>query len=724
MLRTIFRRTLLAGCLAGVSLVAQADSFNRIASFPVTKNLGNQALETITSAEIITATADGHTLIYSDSPRGGIGFIDIKQANQPKALGFLDLKGEPTSVASVGQWVVAGVNTSESYTNPSGYLAIANVASQKVMQRCDLGGQPDSVAVSKDGRYIAVAIENERDEELNDGALPQMPAGYVVIIEFDQATGECKKTHNISLTGLADIAPSDPEPEFVAFNDNNEVVVTLQENNHIVVINAEQAKVMQHFSAGTVNLSQIDVKKDGTLTFTASQSNVKREPDAVKWLDNDRFVIANEGDYQGGARGFTIFNKKGDVLFESGARFEHEVIRVGHYPEKRSGKKGAEPEGLEVATFNGQTYIFVMSERGSVMAVYKDTGAEPEFVQMLPSGIAPESAIAIPGRHLIATANEADLVKDGGPRSHVMLYQLENKAPAYPQIRSNLDAQGAPIGWGALSGLAADQKQAGKLYAISDSFYSNQPAIFTIDASKSPAQITEKLVVTRDGKPAEKLDLEGIVVDPQGGFWLASEGNEKKEVPHALYHVTATGEIDQTIDFPAELLKNQERFGAEGITLVDHTLWVAIQRPWKDDAKDQTKLLAYDLVSKQWSAAHYPLEKAENGWMGLSEITAHNGSLYVIERDNQLAEAAKVKRLYKVDLANVKTAALGESLPTLSKHLVYDFMPELKAQNGIVVDKIEGFTIDASNTGYAVTDNDGVDDSTGETFFFKVGEFK
>ncbi|SBS26969.1 hypothetical protein MAQ5080_00686 [Marinomonas aquimarina] len=724
MLRTTFRRTLLATCLAGASLAAQAESFNRIASFPVAQNLGSKAIETETSAEIITATADGNTLIYSDSPLGGIGFVDIKQANQPKALGFLDLNGEPTSVATVGKWVVTGVNTSESYTQPSGYLAIADIASQKVIKRCDLGGQPDSVAVSKDGRYIAVAIENERDEDLNDGALPQMPAGYVVIIEFDQATGACQKTHNISLAGLAEIAPSDPEPEFVAFNDHNEVVITLQENNHIVVIDAEQAKVMHHFSAGTVDLKQIDVKRDGALTFNSAQAGVKREPDAVKWLDNERFVIANEGDYQGGARGFTIFNKQGDVLFESGASFEHEVIRVGHYPEKRSGKKGAEPEGLEVGTFNGQTYIFVMSERGSVVGVYKDTGAAPELLQMLPSGIAPESAIAIPNRNLIATANEKDLLEDKAPRSHVMLYQFEDKAPAYPQIRSNLDAQDAPIGWGALSGLAADLKQADKLYAVSDSFYSSQPAIFTIDASQTPAEITDKLVITRDGKPAEKLDLEGIVMDPNGGFWLASEGNEKKDVPHALYHVKANGEIDQTIDFPAELLKSQERFGAEGITLVDNTLWVAIQRPWKDDAKDQTKLLAYDLAANTWSATHYPLEKAESGWMGLSEITAHDGSLYVIERDNQLAEAAKVKRLYKVDLANIKTAALGESLPTVSKHLVYDFLPELKAQNGIVVDKIEGFTIDASNTGYAVTDNDGVDDSTGETFFFKVGEFK
>jgi len=185
-------------------------------------------------------------------------------------------------------------------------------------------------------------------------------------------------------------------------------------------------------------------------------------------------------------------------------------------------------------------------------------------------------------------------------------------------------------------------------------------------------------VVTRDGKPAEKLDLEGIVADPKGGFWLASEGNEKKEVPHAIYHVAESGEIDQTIPFPAELLENQERFGAEGITLVDDLLWIAIQRPWKDDPKTASKLLKYDLNSQQWSAAHYPLEEARQGWMGLSEITAHNGNFYILERDNQLAESAKVKRLYKVEISSIKTAKLGQELPTVSKELVYDFLPELK----------------------------------------------
>jgi hypothetical protein len=94
-----------------------------------------------------------------------------------------------------------------------------------------------------------------------------------------------------------------------------------------------------------------------------------RRPDTVKWIDNDRLVIANEGDLDGGSRGFTIFTKDGKVAYESGASFEYEVAKAGHYPEARN-KKGVEPEGAEVATFGEDRLIFVASERGSVVGVY------------------------------------------------------------------------------------------------------------------------------------------------------------------------------------------------------------------------------------------------------------------------------------------------------------------------------------------------------------------
>ncbi|GAB5374440.1 MAG: esterase-like activity of phytase family protein [Acuticoccus sp.] len=701
---------------------AQADAFNRIAAFDVSANLpdGTEVL-TETSAEIIAATEDGNTLVYSDSPLGAIGLIDITDPAAPKAGGAIMLGGEPTSLVVAGGKAYVAVNTSESYTAPGGVLKIVDLASKAVTDSCDLGGQPDSAAMARDGSFIAIAIENERDEDLNDGVIPQMPAGSVAIIPMKDGAPDCAGLISADVTGLASVAPSDPEPEFVDINAAGDIVVTLQENNHIVVIGAD-GTVKSDFDAGTVALDDIDTAEEGAITFHGS-ATPKREPDAVKWLDDTHFVTANEGDYEGGSRGFTIFKADGTVVYESGASFEYAVAAAGHYPEDRSGNKGVEPEGLAVGTFGGTPMIFVLSERGSVAGVYDATDpAAPKLTQLLPSGIGPEGAVTIPARNLFVTANETDLGEDGGPRSHVMLYAFEaGKAPTYPTIVS-APTEGTPIGWGALSGLVADETEAGTLYAVSDSFYGMDPQIFVIDATQTPAEITGAINVTREGEPAQKLDLEGIANDGKGGFWLASEGRSDRLIPHALYNVARDGAIKKEVPFPAELNAVEKRFGSEGVTRVGDTLWIAIQREWKDDEKGFVKLVSYDTSSKEWGAVRYPLETPEKGWMGLSEITAHGDFMYIVERDNQIGANAVVKRLYKVAMDEMKPAPLGGDLPVVSKALVRDFVPDLASFNGYVVDKVEGFAIDADGIGYVVTDNDGVDDSSGETFFWSIGK--
>src|SRR5690606_13327849 len=137
--------------------------------------------------------------------------------------------------------------------------------------------------------------------------------------------------------------------------------------------------------------------------------------------------------------------------------------------------------------------------------------------------------------------------------------------------------------------------------------------------------------------------------------------------------------------------------------------------------KGTVKLVSYKPKSKEWGAVRYPLEKADAGWVGLSEITAHGDHVYIVERDNQIGDAAKLKKLYRVAIADLKPGKIGEELPLVAKEEVYDFIPDLKAAtNGYVVDKLEGFAFDAEGKAYAVTDNDGVDDSSGETLFWAV----
>lgn len=724
-MRQMTRIAALSAALMATTAVASAEQyFNRIASFPVELNTPD-AEET--SSEIITASEDGMTLIYSDSPAGGVGFIDITDPKAPVPKGFLALGGEPTTVVVIGGKVFAGVNTSESYSKPSGRLAVVDLASQTVETACNLGGQPDSVARNHDGTLIAVAIENERDEDVNDGEIPQMPAGALAIFAVADGAADCESMKTVDLTGLAEIAGEDPEPEYVSINSLNEIVVSLQENNHFAIIDGNTGEVKTSFSAGTVDLDGIDIEDDGSLDFNGSVSGVLREPDAVKWIDDERFIAANEGDYNGGSRGFTIFSKDGSVAYESGASMENTAAQLGHYPDKRSDAKGVEPEGMDVATFGDTKYLFVAQERASLVAVYKDTGAEPEYLQSLPSGIGPEGSVSIPERNLFITANEADLRADGLAGSHVMIFELvEADIPAYPQIMSDLDADGRPLGWVALSGLVADAEEPGMLYAVSDSFLGGQPSIYSIDATATPARITAKTVVTRNGDPAQKLDLEGIARDGESGFWLASEGRSDRLVPHALYRVDAEGKIEEEVPFPAELLASEIRFGAEGVTAIgegdDMTLWIAIQREWGDDDRGLVKLVSYTPASGEWGAVHYPLDApAEGAWVGLSEITAHGDYVYIVERDNQIAGQAVLKKLYRVPLAQMVGVDLEGELPVVSKEEVHDFLPDFQAQGGYVLDKIEGFAIDAEGIGFVVTDNDGVDDSSGETNFWSIG---
>lgn len=696
--------------------------FNRIATFATPDNMAEgEDRSRPTSAEIISATEDGMVLIYTDSPLGVIGLIDIADPRAPKPLGNIAVGGEPTTAKELAGKIFAGVNTSESFANPSGKLVTIDLASKAVEAECDLGGQPDSVAAAKDGSFLAIAIENERDEEVNDGAIPQMPAGYVVKLPIKDGVADCAALQKIDFTGLAEIAPEDPEPEFVDINAKGEIVVTLQENNHVVVIGADGA-VTSHFSAGAIDLEGIDTKSDGKLDFSKKKEGVLREPDGVKWLTDDLFAVANEGDYKGGSRSWTVFDRTGAVVYESGATLEHAIAEIGHYPEGRSKSKGVELESVEAAVFDGTPLAFVASERASVIGVYDVTDpAAPVLKQLLPSGVSPEGMVAIPQRSLLASANEVDLVEDGGVRAHVMIYERAEGPAAYPMITSAGSAD--LIGWGALSGLAADPAEAGKLFAVSDSVYGAAPVIYAIDATQTPARITSSLLVTRGGDAAQKLDLEGIATDGEGGFWLASEGRSDKLVPHALLHVNAEGEIKEEIALPEALLDNEIRFGFEGVAVSGNTVWLAVQREWQDDPKGMVKLLAYDTEAKTWGGVHYPLDApGEGAWMGLSEITLRGDWAYIVERDNQIGAAAVTKKLYRVKRTDMTPAELGGALPVVAKELVRDLMPDLAVLNGYTAEKVEGFAIDAGGTGWVVTDNDGVSDSSGETLFFGIGQ--
>ncbi len=709
-----------------------AEYFERVATFPVYRNLGaDEDASKQTVAEITAVSRDGRTLIYTDSPGKRIGLVDIRDPKSPEPAGFVQLEGEPTSVAVHQHYVLVAVNTSLSFAQPDGVLAvfdIRNPAQPKRVATLPMGGQPDSIAISPRGRYAAVAIENERDEDLNDGLIPQLPAGFLRIVDLKGQPSRWS-TRDVDLTGLAEVAPNDPEPEYVSINDQDVAAVTLQENNHIVLVDLRRGSVLRHFSAGQVDLDGVDVEENDRIEPVGVLTSKRREPDAIAWV-GPLLATANEGDYEdvngeeGGSRSFTLFDFNGRVWYEAGASMEHAFIRAGHYPESRSENKGIEPEGIASASFRKQDFLFVGSERGNAVAVYDVARPwAPVMHQLLPAGMGPEGILPIPARNLLVVSSEEDSAEDGY-RSTISIYQYGAKTSSYPEIRST---DSALIPWGALSGMVADRTQANRLYAVPDSYY-KASRIFKIDTSKTPA-IIDGLTELRKAGETVIYDLEGIAQAANGDFWLASEGNGKTR-PNLLIRANATGEVLQEYTLPANVATQQTSSGFEGVSVVGEgastRVYVVFQREWKNDPAGKARIGVLDPESGEWGFYHYPLDPAvEGGWVGLSELTSlGSGQFLVIERDNQQGPAAEVKRLYRIDLSGLQPATEGQTFPLVTKRLERDLLPKLKSTGGWVLDKVEGAAVDKQGRLFIVTDNDGVEDASGETRFMRLGTVK
>ena len=734
-LRAIALASASCAVLAAASTTAAAQStyFERIATYPVFLNLPEGVdLTSETVAEIVAGSEDGMILAYTDAAMGSLGLVDFSDPAAPLGLGHVALEGEPTSVAIRNGVALAGVNTSESYVEPSGHVAAVDLASAEVVATCALGGQPDSVAISPDGTFLAVAIENERDEDLNDGEIPQLPAGSLAVFTLGDngLPTNCDSATIVDLTGLSGIATDDPEPEYVDINADNIAVVTLQENNGLALVDLAAGTVTGHFDAGMVSLDGVDVEDEGLVDALGSLADLPREPDAVSWVTDAVFATANEGDYLGGSRGFSLFDTEGTVLYDSGVDMENLGIMIGHYPDGRADNKGMEPEGVEVGTYGEDTLLFVNAERGNVVAVYAYNGADaaPTFLQVLPTAVGPEGLLAIPSRDLLVVATEVD-EHDEGIRSTLSIYARTADMPTYPELMSQVDADtGRMIGWGALSGLAADADDAARLYAVSDSAYAPS-RIFTIDAGQTPAQIVDFVDLTIDGTPVA-LDLEGIAPRAAGGFWLVSEGHNDRALDNMLMAVSTDGAVSEIIMLPEGLVATQTNNGFEGVTAwtdgdgVEHVM-VAIQREWGEDPENHVRLGAYTPSTGEWGFVHTPIAEPTSpngGWVGLSEVVyVGNDSFLLIERDNQDGVESTHKVLTMVSLAGVTPVPYGEEPPVLERTVVLDLLPVLRATNGWIGDKPEGLTVAADGTVYLVTDNDGVDDASGETQFIALG---
>ena len=728
-------------------------NFTRIATFPVCLQQDATCDTNVQRrAEILDVSSDGGLIIYTDPPRSTVGFIDISDARAPQAAGTRDLPGVPTSIAITDNFAIVTVDRPETTGASNGSLEIINLTTRVVARSIPLAGAPDSVAVSPDGTRALVAVENPNT---NGSDQPPIP-GFLVALDISASDPADWTTTQLGLTGLANVAPNDPEPEFVDINADNLAVVTLQSNNHLVLVDLNTNTVTADFTAGLTNVDQIDATQGeiDRIEQTERLVGVVREPDGVAWINATHFATANEGDENAASRGFTVFNTSGDIVFDVGNALEHEAARLGHYPEQRSDDQGNEPEGAEVGIFGDDRFLFIASERGDLVFVYDVADpAAPLAVQSLPAPASPEGLKAIPSRNLLVVAGEEDDRADG-VRSAITLYEYDFAAQSYPSLQAEDRADGTPIPWGALSGLAVDPANDSILYSVEDSVFDSN-RIFRIDISTQPARLTDEIRLTDennviaslrisgesgdrdtfDGGDREDLlnadgtldlDLEGISTAASGGFWVVAEGRgdadntlfEPIDAVNLVVKVNDSGVVENAIRLPANVDALQQDQGFSGVVEFENTLYVTFQRPWVNETSH--RIGRYDLNAEQWDFVFYTSDAPESqngGTVNLSAISVTpDGGFRVIESDSEAGFDAAVKRIYGADLATAASNA------AVSKTLVRDLLVEgdIPVDGGVVFDNMQAMTVLSDGRIYLVNDNDGLRNNIGETRLIEI----
>jgi len=293
---------------------------------------------------------------------------------------------------------------------------------------------------------------------------------------------------------------ADVEPEYIALSaDGSTAYVTLQENNGIAVIDVAKAEVTKLLGLGYKDHSIVPFdasNKDGGTNITTWPVMGMYQPDSIVSYEAGGatyLITANEGDakdydgwseetrvakltldptafpnaselqetgrlgrlktttslgdtdgdgdhdviYSYGGRSFSIWSTAGDLVFDSGDRFERVTAsRLGRdfnstndendKGDSRSDDKGPEPEALTVGEIDGKTIAFIGLERvGGVMAYDVTDPANATFLgyhnnrnfagnaeagnagDLGPEGLAFIPASQSPnGKDLLAVANE------------------------------------------------------------------------------------------------------------------------------------------------------------------------------------------------------------------------------------------------------------------------------------------------------------------------------
>ena len=365
---------------------------------------------------------------------GSIDVVDLSDPLQPQLLRRIATDssiGTPNSVAVHPHcdYLLAVLGA----PGRQGAVAAYSLLDGALLASAPVGIQPDSIAISPDGRHALVANEAEAvgvNQNGGSGSLslidlrgcgrrraPELSVTAIDLPSLSGLTGfSTGRTDDIGRLAI-DNTPATVEPESVAFSHNSRFAyVTLQENNGIVRVNVRTAE-LRFFGLGQTTHAA-DLTVDG-IYAPVEGLTAFREPDGIALDQTGRILVtADEGDTRDGAgasgprggRTVSVFEARSGALWgDTGSQLDDAVADAGLYPDSRSNRGGSEPEGLDLTHHRGLTLVAVGLERANAVALVDvSEPSVPAVISVAAVGIAPEGIKFFRARHrlFVACANE------------------------------------------------------------------------------------------------------------------------------------------------------------------------------------------------------------------------------------------------------------------------------------------------------------------------------
>ena len=361
--------------------------------------------------------------------------FDVSTPSTPRTLDDVDLShyGGPISSVAVHDGLTAATVIADVSTDP-GALVLLD-ATGAVVAESRTGPHPDMVTFTPDGEMVLVANEGEPNGGIDpDGSVS------VFVIERGSDITRVVQSHRVLLgnplaagsqpTWRSPLDQTDPrfvEPEYIACTpDSKTAYVVCQENNGVAAIDlvAQPPVVVAQIDLGLLDhakQSPIDLDRDGWLAPRLQEVYSLAQPDGIAVVptsDGLRLLTADEGDPRdrwgsdgladgpgvqrtlpdGGLSKPTIFGSRGISLWTpDGERCTPSVSVAPWFAtyakswpqhaeriDRRSTKRGAEPEGLAVWSDNGETYAAVGFERAAAIGLFRIGGRSIELIDVMP----------------------------------------------------------------------------------------------------------------------------------------------------------------------------------------------------------------------------------------------------------------------------------------------------------------------------------------------------